>query len=483
MIVWGVTAMTHDASISVIRDDGEILFAAHAERYSGIKFDRDLNQGIIDEALFYGEPDVIVFYENPWKKKWRQITSGHWRYAFDSARWPGRYLKKFGLRAPVTAVDHHISHAAAGYYTSHFSEATAVVIDAVGEILTASVWHVKDGQFQLKKKLKFPYSIGLMYSAFTQRCGLKPNEEEYILMGMAAYGEPIYARDIIASFLDEDLNPIVPMHYGIGDWKPNAKPEDLAASVQFICEKQVRSFLVDAFSATKCPKLVYGGGVALNCVINTGLLKHTGFNEVWIMPNPGDAGSSLGAAAHWLRQRLNWRGPYLGTAIHRSYPVAQACELLMAGEIVGIACGRAEFGPRALGNRSLLADPRTLEMKDRVNQIKKRQKFRPFAPAVLEEYASEWFDLSPAPTPYMQFAVQCRRPDEVPAVCHVDGTSRVQTVSKENHPCFYALLKEFHQRTGCPMLLNTSLNIRGKPMVNDRKDADAFEQEYGVPVL
>ena len=483
MIVWGITAMTHDASISVVRDDGEILFAAHSERYTGKKFDRNLCLNMIDEAYHYGgTPDVVAFYENPWKKKWRQLSSGHIGYALDMSRWPRHYLSGFDLKK-IKYVDHHISHAAAGYYTSEFNEATVVIIDAVGEVLTASAWHVKDGKFKLKKKLKFPHSIGLMYSAFTQRCGLKPNEEEYILMGMAAFGEPKYAVPIIEEFLDDDLNPRVPMHQGIGNWMPDAKHEDLAASIQLICEKQVRGFLIDAFKLTKCPKLVYGGGVALNCVINAGLLKNTGFNEIWIVPNPGDAGSSLGAAAYMAQKRLRWRGPYLGTNIPGDYPVASACDLLASGEVIGIANGRAEFGPRALGNRSLLADPRTLEMKDKVNEIKRRQKFRPFAPAILEEHARDWFETSPFPTPYMQFTLQCKRPDDVPAICHIDGTSRVQTVSEKDHPGFYNLLQEFYNRTGCPMLLNTSLNIRGKPMVNDRIDADLFEQEYGIQVL
>jgi carbamoyltransferase len=289
--------------------------------------------------------------------------------------------------------------------------------------------------------------------------------------------------NIIEEFLDDDMNPRKPMHHGIGNWMPNAKVEDLAASIQFICEKQVRGFIIDAFQATKCPKLVYGGGVALNCVVNANLLKHTGFNEIWIMPNPGDAGSSLGAAAYATQNRLRWRGPYLGSDISGEYPVSTACDLLVSGEVIGIANGRAEFGPRALGNRSLLADPRTLEMKDKVNEIKRRQKFRPFAPAILEEHAKEWFETSPFPTPYMQYALKCKRPEEIPAVCHIDGTSRVQTVSESNHPGFYKLLQEFYNRTGCPMLLNTSLNIRGKPMVNDRIDADLFEKEYGVKVL
>jgi carbamoyltransferase len=224
------------------------------------------------------------------------------------------------------------------------------------------------------------------------------------------------------------------------------------------------------------------GGVALNCLANRNLGEY--FENIWIMPNPGDGGSSVGAAALAYRRRINWNSAYLGHNIPGRYPVESLLDHLVVGDIVGVASGRAEFGPRALGNRSVLADPRGADIKDRVNAIKRRQKFRPFAPVVLEEMADQYFDFSPGwrTSRYMQSVARCRRPDLYPAICHVDGTSRVQTVPKDGSG-IRELLEKWYVLTGCPMLLNTSLNIKGEPMVNNRSDADRFQQLYNIPVL
>jgi carbamoyltransferase len=224
------------------------------------------------------------------------------------------------------------------------------------------------------------------------------------------------------------------------------------------------------------------GGVALNCLANRILGEY--FDRIWIMPCPGDAGSSLGAAALVYGGRLAWTDSYLGHDIGGSYPVKDILSELATNKIVGVASGRAEFGPRALGNRSLLADPRGSEIKDRVNEIKRRQKFRPFAPVILEELVHDYFDMPVNwdRSPYMQVVATCRHPTEYPAIVHVDGTSRVQTVAKDESG-IRQLLEQWYYWTGCPMLLNTSLNIRGEPMVNDRSDADRFEQLYGIRVL
>jgi carbamoyltransferase len=225
------------------------------------------------------------------------------------------------------------------------------------------------------------------------------------------------------------------------------------------------------------------GGVALNCLANRNLGNY--FNNIWIMPCPGDAGSSLGAAALAYCKRINWTSAYLGKNIEGEYPVNAILDELIINKIVGVASGRAEFGPRALGNRSLLADPRGPEIKDKVNEIKRRQQFRPFAPCILAEHVDEFFDMPGGwsnSSAYMQVIARCRRPDLFPAIVHVDGTSRVQTVAKDCPSGIRSLLEKWHVMTGCPMLLNTSLNIRGEPMVNDRADADRFEQLYGVKV-
>ena len=233
----------------------------------------------------------------------------------------------------------------------------------------------------------------------------------------------------------------------------------------------------------KSSNLVLSGGCALNCVTNAVIAQHGIWVKIWIMPNPGDAGSSLGAAALAYGRKLNWNNAFLGHNIPGEYPVTALLDVLLTDRIVGVASGRAEFGPRALGNRSLLADPRGHTIKDKVNEIKRRQKFRPFAPVILEEYSHHYFSM---PTNwdnsrYMQVIATCRHPDLFPAIVHVDGTSRVQTVPADGSG-IRQLLEQWYVLTGCPMLLNTSLNIKGEPMVNDRADADRFEQKYGVKV-
>jgi carbamoyltransferase len=227
---------------------------------------------------------------------------------------------------------------------------------------------------------------------------------------------------------------------------------------------------------------VYGGGVALNCLANRLLGDY--YDNIWIMPNPGDAGSSLGAACIGYGKRVNWTDAFLGHDISGPYPANRIIDCLVTDKIVGVASGRAEFGPRALGNRSLLADPRGNEIKDKVNEIKRRQKFRPFAPVILEEHVDNYFDMPRSfnNSRYMQVIARCRHPDLFPAIVHADGTSRVQTVSKDGSG-IRELLEKWYILTGCPMLLNTSLNIRGEPMVNDRNDADRFELMYNVKVI
>jgi len=229
------------------------------------------------------------------------------------------------------------------------------------------------------------------------------------------------------------------------------------------------------------------GGCALNCKANSMITSNYGFKEVWIMPNPGDAGSSIGVAQKYNKQdwNLNWKTPYLGYDIGGAYPVDKSLKALLNGDIIGIANGRAEFGPRALGNRTLTADPRGALIKDKMNEIKHRQKFRPFAPMILEEDVHEYFHMPKNVTqsPYMQFVAECKFPKDFPAIVHVDNTSRVQTVNQLQHPDLYQLLSRFKEETGCPMLVNTSLNIKGKPIVNDEFDVMDFSEHYDVKVF
>lgn len=475
MIEWGISAGAHDASLAVV-DGDKILFASHSERFSGIKNDKWLNQQIIDEALKFGEPAKIHWYEKPWKRTARRLYCGMGWNHFS----PKKYLKDIGIDVPIQYASHHESHAAAGFYTSPFFGATVLVIDAIGEFDTASLWTCAGHHMKKQWRMKYPKSLGLFYSAMTDRVGLKPNEDEYILMGMVAYGDPEkYYNEVRYLWEHENL------HRGCRSWRDTDFVLDIysvAAATQKVYEEEFEKLLVRAkMKDFNQDNLVLMGGCALNCSANHLARKY--FKNVWIMPNPGDAGSSIGAIAANNRRRLKWNGPYLGANMGAEYPVEKLLTELKKTGIVGVANGPAEFGPRALGNRSLLADPRGHDIKDKVNEIKKRQKFRPFAPVILAEHARDYFEMSWEDSTYMQYTSRCKYPDDYPAIVHADGTSRVQTVTKEQHPGLYELLSKWYEDTGCPILLNTSLNIKGMPMVNNYKDADDFEAKYGVKVF
>jgi len=338
----------------------------------------------------------------------------------------------------------------------------------------------------------------------TQRLGLKAQEDEYILMGMAAYGDAdrkyngITLKNAIMKELgiqthSNKLHTFKKnLHRGCNWLLPELHTEqdmfDLAAATQEIYEvmlDRVIKLAKERVSFTE--NLVMMGGCALNCTANSMITSKYGFKDIWIMPNPGDAGSSIGVAQKYnsTSWNLNWQSPYLGHNIEGDYPVEKSLKALLDGEIIGIANGRAEFGPRALGNRTLTADPRGPSIKDKMNEIKRRQKFRPFAPMILEEDVHDYFEMPENVTqsPYMQFVAKCKHPKDFPAIVHIDGTSRVQTVNQLQHPDLYILLSRFKEETGCPMLVNTSLNIKGKPIVNDEHDAIEFSKHYNVKVF
>jgi carbamoyltransferase len=480
----GLSAGFHDAAATLIRSDGEIIFAGHAERYSKKKNDADISAGLLEELAGY-PIDIIAYYERPWLKQLRNLRTGQ-GINWSSVTLPQVLRRQLGPTfdrwvGTTRSYSHHLSHAAAGFQTSPYDRATIVVIDAIGEFDTISIWgaeYDKNNRATYKKLWgqKYPHSIGLFYSAITQRIGLHPLDEEYITMGMAAYGQPRYAAECCALLQDN-------LHIGVDHtFLPTAKDADIAASAQVVCEELIYSVMRRARDFGWSQNLVYQGGVALNCLANRKLGEY--FENIWIMPCPGDAGSSLGAAALAHGGKIHWKDAFLGHKIPGDYPVSTVVDCLLTDRICGVASGRAEFGPRALGNRSLLADPRGLDIKDRVNEIKRRQKFRPFAPVILAEHAELYFNMPSgfSSSPYMQSVGTCLRPDAYPAIVHHDGTSRVQTVAN-NGSGIRRLLEAWYAATGCPMLLNTSLNIRGEPMVNDRADADRFETLYNVKVF
>jgi carbamoyltransferase len=487
MITWGISANSHDAALAVFSDDG-LEFASHAERFSGIKNDPHLNSKLINYAKQWGEPNEVVWYERPFRKTVRQFRAGQvWNWSENNIK---KYLKGYGITCPIHYNSHHHSHASAGYYTSPFVDATVVCIDSIGEFETLTIWDGQDSKLKQMHSQGYPHSIGLWYSAMTQRVGLKPNEDEYILMGMAAYGDPNRLfMDILHDFIDKTgigYDPSIKikhnLHRGCKWWRPDLTTEqdmyDIAAATQKVYEYILINTLLWASKNLPSKNLVLMGGCALNCSANA--LAYRYFDNVWIMPNPGDAGSAVGAVLAHKKLPMPMTHAFLGYNIEGEYPIEKILSELKTTGIVGVANGRAEFGPRAFGNRSLLADPRGSDIKSRVNDIKQRQQFRPFAPVCLEEHATDLFDGRVGP--YMQFTSRVRNPELYPAITHADGTARVQTVPKDGSG-IRRLLEAWYKETGCPMLLNTSLNIKGKPMVNDIADAREWEEHYGVKVF
>ena len=495
MITWGISANSHDAALAVFNDD-RLEFASHSERFSGIKNDAHLNDKLIEYARQWGEPDEVIWYERPFFKGLRQLKAGQgFKFGENNIN---RYLRQYGIRAPIRYIDHHLAHAAAGFYTSPFASASVVVCDSIGEFDTLTIWNANK-KTGLKKiySQKYPHSLGLWYSALTQRVGLKPQEDEYILMGMAAYGDPLRLfNDILHDFFhpfDDDTfkqiffnKPAVKLkhnlHRGCKWWRPELTTEqdmfDIAAATQAVYSYLLKYISNWARWKSTSDNLVLMGGCALNCSANGSI--RSDWNDMWIMPNPGDAGSAIGAVLAYKEQPLLMSHAFMGYNIEGEYPVEEAISELKKTGIVGVANGKAEFGPRAFGNRSLLADPRGNDIKDRVNKIKQRQQFRPFAPVILAEHCNEHFD--GYANQYMQFTAICKYPELYPAIIHADGTSRVQTVDPDGSG-IRKLLEAWYKETGCPMLLNTSLNIKGKPMVNTVEDAVEFENKYDVKVF
>ena len=451
MIVKGISEGFHDASVALLEDD-QVVWAKHAERLT-----RKKNDPINPEYLRNVDADISVFYEDVPLKNERRVAHSQVPVStkiFDECDYHTK---------------HHESHATGAYYTSPFTEdAVVLVIDAIGEWNTCSIWQVKDKNFKKVYEKNYPYSIGLFYSAITKRIGLKPNEDEYITMGMAAYGEKCV--DMLWCF-----NDWANWHKGFSlqDFKGH-HPYDIAASAQAHAELEIEKLV--GLAANWGTNLCYAGGVALNCVANSKILHHY-FDNVWIYPNPGDAGSSLGAALRYTKKHIKY-SPYIGTDIQQHINPKIVVTQLLKNKVVGVANGKAEFGPRALGNRSLLGDVRH-NIKRGVNRIKKRQQFRPFAPAILSEFADEYFE--GITNPYMQYVAKAKH--DYSSVVHVDGTSRVQTVEPDCPSVLRRILEEYYERTGIPMLLNTSLNIKGQPIVDTWKDAVEFEKKYGVPVF
>ena len=563
--VLGISAFYHDSAACLIGDEG-IVAAAQEERFTRVKGDerfprRAARYCLEEAAISAADLDAVVFYEKPLLKFERLLET----YLEIAPRGLSSFLRAGplwmkerlfaerdirgglgGYAGKVLYAEHHESHAASAFFPSPFQEAAVLTIDGVGEWATATIGIGRGAELELLEELRFPDSLGLLYSAFTYHAGFKVNSGEYKLMGLAPFGRPRYVDRIYSDLLRVCDDGSFRMDQRFFDYRgglrmtnrefdrlfdgPPRKPEgpitqremDLASSVQSVCEDIVLRMARYAHRRTGLPNLCMAGGVALNAVANGRLAREGPFSEIWVQPAAGDAGGALGAA-YVARHRYFGKPRAAGQAdsmqaallgpgfepdairtaldsagahydeLRDSSPAEIAAELVASAQVVGWFQGRMEFGPRALGARSILADPRDPEMQSRLNhKIKFREGFRPFAPSVLSERAAEYFDMK-GHSPYMTFvfpvAESHRRfpgddgitglsrvhqaRSDIPAVTHLDYSARVQTVARNENPVFHEMISNFDSRTGCPLVVNTSFNVRGEPIVCTPGDAFA----------
>ena len=565
--ILGISAFYHDSAAALVQD-GRAVAAAQQERFTRVKHDYGFPQDAIDYCLREAgltpdRLDAVVFYDKPFLKFERLLETylafaprGLASFTKAMPLWLGQKLflpreidkgLSDAYGGPIYFTRHHDSHAASAFFPSPFDEAAIITLDGVGE-WTTSAWGVGRGNHvELRQEVRFPHSLGLLYSAFTYYTGFRVNSGEYKLMGLAPYGEPRYAGLILEKLIDikEDGSFWLDQRYfnycaGLtmtnGRFHklfggPPRKPEtlvtqrhmDLAASVQKVTEEVMIRMARHVHAKTGMENLCLAGGVALNCVGNGRILREGPFQRIWIQPAAGDAGGALGGALYaWYQIMDNPRvpepidsqhGSCLGPRFEMSevrryldsvgakYTVYEdedelcrrVADLLEMGQVVGHFHGRMEFGPRALGSRSILGDARNTEMQSKMNlKIKFRESFRPFAPSCLEERAGDYFEIN-CPSPYMLLVAPVRQDrrkamseeqqrlfgidklklvrSDIPAVTHVDYSARVQTVNAETAPRYHKLIKAFEERTGCGVIVNTSFNIRGEPIVCTPRDA------------
>lgn len=485
--IWGISAGHHDAAISVVNEYNDILFAGHAERYSRIKNDPNLNIDLVYDAIQYGGlPDRIVWYEKYLSKWWRQIRTKDWaRLAFTKS--PREHLKPFRelKGVPLNQVSHHHSHAAGGYYTSPFNHAAVLVIDAIGEWETTTIWFGLNDKLEKIKSWKYPKSLGLQYSAYTQEAGYEPNKDEHKLMAESGLDQFAQHHHNLKPHYDDWLTKN--FHKGeVPFQKGYLRSEDIACISQTIYEGAFKKLLLECRNLS--PNLVLSGGCALNCTANQ--IIEDVFDDCWIMPNPGDAGSSLGAVAAYRQTKLNWNGPYLGHDIGSKgkYPIDEIIKALKKQDMAGVAYGRAEFGPRALGHRSLFALPHTKDIKQKINKLKGREEWMPLAAMIPSWYVDELFhpqDFNIGRRIYMQYTSQFLpyTSDDLKSIQHEDNTCRIQVINNQLDnldDLLHAVKREFDVP---PILINTSLNLKDEPIVNNRNDKEDFEYYAKIPVV
>jgi carbamoyltransferase len=538
--VLGISCFYHDSAAALLKD-GVVVAAGQEERFSRKRHDsnfpaRAIRYVLKEAGITPEQLDAVGFYDKPLLKFERMLATytatfprsfGSFRKAIPvwlhEKLWVPSIIRKElkPYKGPILFAEHHMSHAASCFLPSPYEEAAILTIDGVGEWATASYGVGRGSEIQLFKEIRFPHSVGLLYSAFTYYLGFKVNSAEYKVMGLAPYGKPVHVerifRDIV--HLNEDGSFKLDMKYFDYDHGlrmtseafheffggPPRKPEtwmaerefDIAASVQRVCEEIVLRMVRHLHRETGLGRLCMAGGVALNCVANGRVIRETPMKELWVQPAAGDAGGAVGVA-HYLYNTLEkrprvsaWRHAYLGPRFEdaeiRQYLdsagakyvtlsdqelIGRTARLIAENNVVGWFQGRMEFGPRALGARSILADPRDPKMRDTLNmKIKFREGFRPFAPSVLVDKASEWFEID-CDSPYMLLVAQVREGKRcIPSVTHVDNSARLQTVTREEAPLYYDVIAEFGRITGVPIVINTSFNVRGEPIVCTPHDA------------
>ncbi|MEP1305805.1 MAG: carbamoyltransferase [Balneola sp.] len=578
MNILGISAFYHDSAACLIQD-GKIVAAAQEERFTRIKHDAAFPENAVKYCLEHSglsidEMDAIAFYDKPFLK-FERLLETYLSFAPKGVRsfvsaipvWlkEKMFLKKLIYdslkeiedydKSDVTLLfpEHHLSHAASAFYPSRFEEVAILTIDGVGEWATASICHGKGNEIKILRELKFPHSLGLLYSAFTYYLGFKVNSGEYKLMGLAPYGNP--ESELLQDYITKIKSELVDIRedgsiwlnqkyfdYATGlrmvkdrKWEelfgfPRREDEveleqheaDLALAIQMVTEEIVILMAKEAKKLTGAKAICMAGGVALNCVANGKLQNEGIFDDVYIQPAAGDAGGAVGAALaaqyiyfedkRALETPDSMQGAYLGPDFHKidverplrkfkpvfnelkgSELYEKVAEILDNGNVVGWFSGRMEFGPRALGGRSIIADPRRVDMQKKLNlKIKYRESFRPFAPSVLAEHASDYFDMK-SDSPYMLLVQPVKEeirntlPDgynemplreklaiersEFPAITHIDFSARIQTVHKETNSEYWNLINAFKERTGCGLVVNTSFNVRGEPIVCTPEDA------------
>ncbi len=550
MYILGISCYYHDSAAALLKD-GQIIAAAQEERFTRIRHDQAFPEQAVKYCLKQAgitidQVDYIGFYDKPMIKFERilQTYIATWPRSFPSfiksvPMWlqkklwiPSLIKKELGYEGDVLMIEHHLSHAASSYLVSPYKDAAIVTVDGVGEWATSTICHGVGNDINILKEIRFPHSLGLLYSAYTYYLGFKVNSAEYKVMGLAPYGEPKYVDKVLETITyNDDGSFKMNMKYFAYDYglrmtnknfevlfgQPTREPEskleqfhkDVAMSVQVVTEEIVLRMVRHAHEITGSKNLCMAGGVALNCVANGRVVKETPYKDVFIQPAAGDAGGAVGVATYLYHTVLGnernwqWEHAYLGPEystdeirrfldengiVYKEFDedgmLDATVQALVDQKTIGWFQGRMEFGPRALGARSIIADARNPENKTVVNlKIKFRESFRPFAPSVLEEKCSEWFELD-IPSPYMLLVADVREGKRtIPAVTHVDQSARIQTVNEKEHARYYKLLKRFDEKTGCPLIINTSFNVRGEPIVCKPDEAYTCFMRTNMDVL